>query len=78
MGFLQAIFGRRERSAVVSPGAGAPAAATAADAGQAWRKSGNEAVAGGNYAEAARCFEEGVAAVPADASLRLNLGFVLK
>ncbi|MBK6005749.1 tetratricopeptide repeat protein [Ramlibacter ginsenosidimutans] len=42
-----------------------------------WRKRGNDALAAGDFAEAARCYEQGVLASPQDAALRLNLGFVL-
>jgi tetratricopeptide (TPR) repeat protein len=42
-----------------------------------WKARGNAAVAGGQLAEAARCYEQGVLADASDASLRLNLGFAL-
>lgn len=48
-------------------------AAAAAD----WKARGNAALANGELAEAARCYEQGVLADACDASLRLNLGFAL-
>jgi tetratricopeptide (TPR) repeat protein len=53
--------------------------ATAAPTGPAtaWKALGNAALAAGKLAEAARCYEQGVLAQADDASLRLNLGYVL-
>lgn len=69
MGWLREAFGRR---------AATPAPAAAAAPGAAECKArGNEALGQGQLAQAARWYEQGVQADPADASLRLNLGFVL-
>lgn len=46
-------------------------------AGAAWQAQGNAALAAGQLDEAGRCYAQGVLADPADAPLRLNLGFVL-
>lgn len=43
----------------------------------AWKAQGNAALQKGDIAEATHCYEQGVLADPADATLRLNLGFVL-
>lgn len=72
MGWLRDLFGR-SGSASTAPAA-VPAVAAPAPA---WRKMGNEALAAGDLAEAARCYEQGVLAEPQDAALRLNHGFVL-
>lgn len=72
MGWLRDTFGRRGAATTERP-ARAEAGVPAPD----WRKRGNDALAAGNYAEAARCYEQGVLASPGDAALRLNLGFVL-
>ena len=42
-----------------------------------WRTLGNQALAAGNLAEAARCYEQGLQDRPRDAALLLNHGFVL-
>jgi tetratricopeptide (TPR) repeat protein len=72
VGWLRDTFGRRggattERAARAEPVVPAPD----------WRKLGNDALATGDLAEAARCYAQGVLASPDDAALRLNLGFVL-
>ena len=74
MGWLRDTFGRRGAE---GGGTQAAPAVVAAPEAPAWKTRGNEALAAGNLAEAARCYEQGVLAQPADASLRLNLGFVL-
>jgi tetratricopeptide (TPR) repeat protein len=53
-----------------------PAPAAAPGAAE-WRARGNAALAAGHLEEAGRCYAQGVQAAPADASLHLNLGFVL-
>jgi tetratricopeptide (TPR) repeat protein len=59
-------------------GGGAPAPGSAPPVAVSdWRKLGNDALAAGDLGEAARCYEQGVSQQPADAALRLNLGFVL-
>ena len=64
-------------------GDGAPAASQAPRQASStaqdpdWRTLGNDALAAGDLAQALRHYEQGVAARPRDASLRLNLGFVL-
>jgi tetratricopeptide (TPR) repeat protein len=55
------------------PDAAPPAGPPATD----WKALGNAALAAGDLAEAARCYAQGVLAQPADAALRLNLGYVL-
>lgn len=72
MGWLRDTFGRRGAATTERPARAEPAV-PAAD----WRKLGNDALGAGDYAEAARCYEQGVLASPGDAALRLNLGFVL-
>lgn len=72
MGWLRDTFGRLGGGAGAPQPQPAPAAAT-----PDWRKQGNDALAAGNLAEAARCYEQGVLAHPDDAALRLNLGFAL-
>lgn len=67
MGWLRDAFGKRP----------AAAPAPAGDGAAQWKARGNAALGAGQLAEAARCYEQGVLADPADASLRLNLGFVL-
>ena len=69
MSWFRNPFARRPE---VSPSASAQAA-TAGD----WKAKGNAALADGQLAEAAHFYEQGVQADPADASLRLNLGFAL-
>ena len=72
MGWLRDTFGRlgaADAPLVPAQSAAAPAVP--------WRKLGNDAIAAGDYAEAARCYEQGVAVELSDASLRLNLGFAL-
>lgn len=53
------------------------AAVPPAPSGAEWRARGNAALAAGHLEEARRCYAQGVQAAPADASLYLNLGFVL-
>ena len=71
MGWLRDTFARRGGALAADRPAPAPAAAPA------WRTLGNEALAAGDLAEAARCYEQGLLAEPDDTALRLNLGFVL-
>jgi tetratricopeptide (TPR) repeat protein len=54
-----------------------PAAPMSGEATNEWRQRGNTAIGKGDWAEAARCYEQGVALDPQDAALRLNLGFAL-
>lgn len=69
MGWFKNTFGR------AAPVPAAPPAAV--NAGAEWKARGNAALGQGRLAEAIRCYEGGVQADPADASLRLNLGFAL-
>jgi tetratricopeptide (TPR) repeat protein len=54
-----------------------PAPPNPSESANEWRQRGNAAIANGDWAEAARCYEQGVAVDPQDAALRLNLGFAL-
>jgi tetratricopeptide (TPR) repeat protein len=69
MGWLKNTF---ERAAAISA-ALHPPVLTATD----WKAKGNAALGQGNLREAVVCYEQGTLAAPADASLRLNLGFAL-
>lgn len=67
MTWLRKILGR---------GDAAPGTEAAAPPPPDWKARGNAALAAGDLAEAARCYEQGLQGT-ADAALHLNLGFVL-
>jgi tetratricopeptide (TPR) repeat protein len=69
MNWFRHFFGSRAQTRPSSP--------VGVTAASEWKARGNVALASGELAEAARCYEQGVLADASDASLRLNLGFVL-
>lgn len=72
--------GSAPRPAPAPAPAAQPAPATqpaSAESARQWRQRGNAAIGSGDFAEAARCYGNGVAAAPQDAALHLNLGFAL-
>jgi tetratricopeptide (TPR) repeat protein len=76
MGWFRSPFSRRPDTlapAAEDPPPAVPATITGAE----WKARGNAALSAGQIVEAAACYEQGVLADPSDASLRLNLGFVL-
>lgn len=70
MGWLQSVARR------FGKGTGESVAASPTAPATDWRALGNTALGAGDFAEAARCYEEGVRDHPDDPLLRLNLGYV--
>ena len=70
MGWLRDAIGRLGGGA--TPDRPPPAAAAVP-----WLRRGNDALAAGNFVEAARCYGQGIAEQPGDPALHLNLGFAL-
>src|SRR6478736_8787094 len=73
-GMLRALL---DRLATARAKGAAPSPAVAQPESPSWKTRGNAALAEGRADEALRCYEQGALQDPGDASLRLNLGFVL-
>lgn len=77
MAFFRNVIGRLTGSPAAQATPTAARAASAAVASAEWKSRGNAALGKWDLDEAAHCYRQAVAADPADALARLNLGFVM-